>query len=111
MTSNTRNRKLGGLSKESYKILDMIETYGSTTLNRNKIQHNYFRKKLSLKVIIDQSKIVTVKINALIEHNNNNILSQMEEISNYLTDDHIFNFDFPLENPSTVINYNKKTAD
>ena len=90
----------------------MIENYGSTTINRNKIQHNYFRKKLSLKVIIDQSKIVTEKINALIEiHNNNNMLSQMEEISNYLTDDHIFNFNFPLENPSTVINYNKTSVD
>ena len=51
------------------------------------------------------------KINALIEHTNNNMLSQMEEISNYLTDDHIFNFDFPLENPSTVINYNKTAVD
>ena len=35
--------------KESYKILDMIENYGSTTLNRTKIQHNYFRKKTIIK--------------------------------------------------------------
>ena len=51
------------------------------------------------------------KINALIEHTNNNMISQMEEISNYLTVDHTFNFDFPLENPSTVINYNKTATD
>jgi len=103
--------KDGGLSNESYKLLEMIEKYGSTTLKRTKIQHNYFRKKLSIKVIIDQSKIVTEKINALIEHNHKNTISQMEEISNYLTDNHTFNFDFPLENPSAVINYNKTATE
>ena len=102
--------KDGGLSNESYKLLDMIENYGSTTLKRTKIQHNYFRKKLSVKVLIDQAKIVSEKINALIERTNNNMLSQMEEISNYLTVDQNFNFDFPLENP-TVINYNKTAVD
>ena len=35
----------------------------------------------------------------------------MEEISNYLTDNQTFNFDFPLENPSVVINYNKTATD
>ena len=99
--------KNGGLSNESNNLLKLIENYGSTTLKRTEIQHKYFRKKLSIKVIIDQSKIVTDKINALIEHNHKNTLSQMEEISNYLTDNHTFNFDFPLENPSAVINYNK----
>ena len=35
----------------------------------------------------------------------------MEEISNYLTDNQTFNFDFPLENPSVLINYNKTATD
>ena len=76
---------------------------------RFQIQHNYFRKKLSIKVINDQSKIINDKINGLIEHTNKKLLSQMEEISSFLTIDNVFEFDFPLEDPSVYIY--KQTAE
>jgi len=101
--------KDGGLSNESKLLLDKIEHHGTITLKRTQIQHNYFRKKLSIKVINDQSKIINDKINGLIEHTNKKLLSQMEEISSFLTIDNVFEFDFPLEDPSVSIY--KQTAE
>ena len=91
----------------STKLLDRIESFGTNKLKRTNTQHKFFRKNLIVSLHNDFAKMVYEKIDALIDYKDKELIKKMEEISSYLTDDNVFEFDFPIEDPFV---HNETTA-